>query len=33
VIGIILTVGLVAAFGPARRAFSMQPTEVLRDNG
>ena len=31
VIGVILTVGALAALGPARRGLSVEPTEVLRD--
>jgi ABC-type antimicrobial peptide transport system permease subunit len=28
-----VTVGLIAAIGPARRALAIQPTEALRSDG
>jgi ABC-type lipoprotein release transport system permease subunit len=31
VAGLIMTVGLLAALGPARQGLSVQPTEALRE--
>jgi ABC-type lipoprotein release transport system permease subunit len=31
VAAIVMTVGLLAALGPARRGLAVQPTEALRD--
>jgi ABC-type antimicrobial peptide transport system permease subunit len=31
VVMIVIVVGLMAAFGPARRGLSIQPTEALRE--
>jgi hypothetical protein len=31
VVAVIVTIGLLAALGPARRGLSVQPTEIMRE--
>jgi ABC-type antimicrobial peptide transport system permease subunit len=31
VLGVVITIGLLAALGPARRGLAIQPTEALRE--